>query len=151
MSGGTGHRIIRVLLAADGHLMRRTLGDLLALEGDLRVVAEAESGSQALAMARAHRPDVAVLDIGDTGRPGPDGVQVAAALRDDLPDCRTVIITESGRSGRLEQCLSAGARGVASRSTPAEQLVAAIRIVHSGGRYVHPELVVEAIVSESAT
>ncbi|MEU2393923.1 response regulator [Streptomyces sp. NPDC007369] len=137
-----------MLLAADGHLMRRTLADRLGLEGDLRVVVEAESGPQALAMAQAHRPDVAVLDI---GQPGSDGVQVAAALQEKLPDCRTVIIAESGGAGRLKQCLSVGARGVMSKSASAEQLVAAIHIVHSGGRYVHPELVADAIVSDGAT
>ncbi|MGW0392500.1 response regulator [Streptomyces sp. NPDC003042] len=99
-------------------------------------------------MARAHRPDVAVLDI---GQPGPDGVEVAAALREGLPDCRTVIITESGRSGRLKQALWVGARAVASKSASAEHLVAAIRIAHSGGRYAHPDLVAEAVNSEGAT
>ncbi|MEU9298871.1 response regulator [Streptomyces sp. NPDC048269] len=137
-----------MLLAVDGHVIRRTLSDLLGLEGDLRVVAEAESGPETLSMAEAHRPDVAVLDVDE---PGSGGVEAAMTLRERLPDCRIVIITGDSRSGRLNQALSVGARGVAWKSASAEQLPAAIRIVHSGGRYVHPELVAEAITYGGAT
>lgn len=65
---------IRILLADDEHLIRGALAALLALEDDLAVVAEAASGDEALAMARKHRPDVAVLDL---QMPGPDGIAVA--------------------------------------------------------------------------
>lgn len=92
----TTDRPLRVLLADDEHLIRGALAALLALEEDLVVVAEAASGPEALAMARAHRPDVAVLDL---QMPGADGVKVATALRAELPDCRTMIVTSHGRPG----------------------------------------------------
>ncbi|UQX01781.1 response regulator [Streptomyces sp. RerS4] len=138
MSGEREDRVIRVLLAGGGDTFRRTLGDLLALEGDLRVVADAQSSREALSMAEAHRPDVAVLDADE---PGSGWVEAARAMRERVPECRTVIITEGGGSQRLRQALHVGARGGVWKSAPARQVAAAIRIVHSGGRYAHPELV----------
>ncbi|WP_307805584.1 response regulator transcription factor [Streptomyces spirodelae] len=133
---------IRVLLADDEHLIRGALAALLALEDDLTIVAEAASGSEALAMARAHRPDVAVLDL---QMPGVDGVRVAATLRDSLPECRTMIVTSHGRPGHLKRALAAGVRGFVPKTASAEQLAEIIRTVHSGNRYVDPELAADAI------
>ncbi|MGW3504492.1 response regulator, partial [Streptomyces globisporus] len=104
----TPERPLRVLLADDEHLIRGALAALLALEEDLVVVAEAASGPEALAMALAHRPDVAVLDL---QMPGADGVKVATSLRAELPDCRTMIVTSHGRPGHLKRALAAGVRG----------------------------------------
>lgn len=141
---GDGVRPIRVLLADDEHLIRGALAALLALEEDLLVVAEAASGSEALAMARAHRPDVAVLDL---QMPAPDGVSVAASLRSELPDCGTMIVTGHGRPGHLKRALSAGVRGFVPKTLSARHLAEIIRIVHSGRRYVDPELAADAISS----
>jgi two-component system, NarL family, response regulator DesR len=68
---------IRILLADDENLIRSALAALLALEADLDVVAQAASGAEALAMARAHTPDVAILDL---QMPDRDGISVAAEL-----------------------------------------------------------------------
>ncbi|GEB53218.1 response regulator transcription factor [Streptomyces cacaoi] len=133
---------IRVLLADDEHLIRGALAALLALEDDLEIVAEAASGPEALAMARAHRPDVAVLDL---QMPGADGVRVAAGLRDEVPGCRTLIVTGHGRPGHLKRALSAGVRGFVPKTLSAEQLAQIIRTVHEGGRHVDPELAADAI------
>ncbi|MEU2719778.1 response regulator transcription factor [Streptomyces smyrnaeus] len=141
---GTGQHpaAIRVLLADDEHLIRGALAALLALEDDLSIVAEAASGPEALAMARAHRPDVAVLDL---QMPGADGVRVAVALRDSLPTCRTMIVTSHGRPGHLKRALAAGVRGFVPKTASAEQLAEIIRTVHRGSRYVDPELAADAI------
>lgn len=141
---GTGQHpaAIRVLLADDEHLIRGALAALLALEDDLSIVAEAASGPEALAMARAHRPDVAVLDL---QMPGADGVRVAVALRDSVPACRTMIVTSHGRPGHLKRALAAGVRGFVPKTASAEQLAEIIRTVHRGSRYVDPELAADAI------
>ncbi|MEE1929864.1 response regulator transcription factor [Streptomyces sp. TRM 70351] len=135
---------VRVLLADDEHLIRGALAALLALEEDLTVVAEAASGPEALAMARAHRPDVAVLDL---QMPGTDGVGVAAALRTELPGCATMIVTGHGRPGHLKRALAAGVRGFLPKTVSAQRLAEIIRTVHAGGRYVDPELAADAISS----
>jgi two-component system, NarL family, response regulator DesR len=105
--------MIRILLADDENLIRTALAAHLALEDDLDVVAQAASGAEALAMARAHRPDVAVLDL---LMPDRDGISVAAELTTTMPGCATVIVTGHGRAGHLERALTAG--GTSIRSLP---------------------------------
>ncbi|WP_244502598.1 response regulator transcription factor [Streptomyces oceani] len=133
---------LRVLLADDEHLIRGAVATLLALEEDLEVVAEAASGTEALAMARAHRPEVAVLDL---NMPGADGVEVAQALRDELPGCTVMIVTGHGRPGNLKQALAAGVRGFLPKTVSAQRLAEIIRSVHAGDRYIDPELAADAI------
>jgi two-component system response regulator DesR len=133
---------IRVLLADDEHLIRGALAALLALEEDLTIVAEAASGPEAVAMARSHAPDVAVLDL---QMPGADGVQVATELRDQVPGCRTMIVTSHARPGHLKRALAVGVRGFVPKTTSAQQLAEIIRSVHAGSRYVDPELAADAI------
>ncbi|MDB1086011.1 response regulator transcription factor [Streptomyces sp. ACA25] len=135
---------IRVLLADDEHLIRGALAALLGLEDDLTVVAEAASGPEAVAMARAHRPDVAVLDL---QMPGADGVTVATRLRAELPACRTMIVTGHGRPGHLKRALAAGVRGFVPKTVSAQRLAEIIRTVRDGNRYVDPDLAADAISS----
>jgi two-component system response regulator DesR len=164
--------MIRLLLADDENLIRTALAALLSLEPDLEVVAQAASADEALAMARLHRPDVAVLDLqmpgvtgvtgssgvtGFSGVPGASGVTgstaiggvggigVAEALRTELPDCTCLIVTGHGRPGHLKQALTAGVRGFLPKTVSAQVLADVIRTIHSGGRYVDPELAAEAI------
>lgn len=139
---GGGKPRIRVLLADDEHLIRGALAALLALEEDLTIVAEAASGPEALAMARAHEPDVAVLDL---QMPGADGVKVATELRDALPSCRNMIVTSHARPGHLKRALAAGVRGFVPKTASAQQLAEIIRAVNEGIRYVDPELAADAI------
>jgi len=134
--------MIRLLLADDEHLIRSALAALLELEDDLRVVAQAGSGDEALSLAREHRPDVALLDL---QMPGPDGILVAEALRNELPGCASVILTSHGRPGHLKRALAAGARGFLPKTASARELSDAVRAVHGGGRYLDPELAAEAI------
>ncbi|MFD5454462.1 response regulator, partial [Streptomyces olivaceus] len=131
---------VRVLLADDEHLIRGALAALLSLEEDLVVVAEAATGPEALAMARAHAPDVAVLDL---QMPGADGVKVATSLRTELPACKVLIVTSHGRPGHLKRALAAGVRGFVPKTTSAQRLAELIRTVHAGNRYVDPELAAE--------
>ncbi|MFJ9693075.1 response regulator [Kitasatospora sp. NPDC101183] len=133
---------VRVLLADDEHLIRGALAALLSLEDDIEVVAQAGSGPEALAMAQAHRPDIAVLDL---QMPGLDGIEVATGLRRVLPDCRCMIVTGHGRPGYLKRALEVGVRGFLPKTVSAADLAGIIRTVRSGGRYVDPELAADAI------
>lgn len=133
---------IRILLADDEHLIRGALAALLSLQDDLEVVGQAASGGQALAMARALRPDVAVLDL---QMPEPDGVAVARTLHAELPACRTLIVTSHGRPGHLKRALAAGVRGFLPKTVSADILADVVRTVHGGGRYVDPQLAADAI------
>jgi two-component system, NarL family, response regulator DesR len=134
--------MIRILLADDEHLIRGALAALLSLQDDLEVVGQAATGTEALAMARALRPNVAVLDL---QMPAPDGVSVAQTLRDELPECRTMLVTSHGRPGHLKRALAAGVRGFLPKTVSADILADVVRAVHRGGRYIDPELAADAI------
>ena len=135
---------IRILLADDEHLIRTALAQMLDLEDDLSVVAEAASGDEAIAMALKHQVQVAVLDL---QMPGPDGLAVAERLAADLPACGVVIVTSHGRPGHLKRALRVGVRGFLPKTTSAATLAAVVRKVHAGGRHVDPELATEAIAA----
>ena len=136
--------MIRIVLADDETLIRDAVAQLLDLEDDLDVVAVAGSGTEAIAVVRHLRPDVAVLDL---QMPGADGIEVAEAVRAEVPDCGIVIVTGHGRPGHLKKALGAGVRGFLPKTVSATVLAAAIRQVASGGRYVDPELAADAIAA----
>ncbi|WP_329518796.1 response regulator transcription factor [Spirillospora sp. NBC_01491] len=128
---------IRLLLADDQELIRTALSALLDLEEDFQVVASVGRGDQVVDAARAHRPDVALLDI---EMPGLDGLAAAAVLAAQVPDCRVVILTTFGRSGYLRRAMEAGAVGFVVKDVPAETLADAVRRVMAGERIVDPAL-----------
>ncbi|RZU76438.1 LuxR family two component transcriptional regulator [Micromonospora kangleipakensis] len=134
--------MIRVLLADDEELIRQALAALLGLEGDIEVVAQARDGRTAVDAARAHRPDVAVVDL---EMPPPGGIEVAAELGRALPGCAVVILTGHGRPGHLRRALTAGARGFLAKGAPGGALAEVIRRVHAGERYVDPALAADAL------
>lgn len=134
--------MIRVLVADDENLIRDGLAGLLTLEDDIEVVARASSGTETMAMAAKHRPDVALLDL---QMPEPDGIECARRLAQDLPECRCVIVTSHGRPGYLKSALASGVRGFLPKTVPAQVLAQVVRTVAEGGRYVDPELAAEAI------
>ncbi|MFF3065998.1 response regulator [Oerskovia sp. NPDC057915] len=136
--------MIRILLADDENLIRDALATLLSLEDDLDVVVQAASGTEALAAARKHTPDVAVLDL---QMPGLDGIEVARALADEVPGCRAVIVTSHGRPGYLKRALEAGVGAFLPKTVSSRVLADVVRQVHAGGRYVDPELAAEAIAA----
>ncbi|MFC7879122.1 response regulator transcription factor [Isoptericola sp. NPDC057391] len=134
--------MIRLLLADDQALVRGALAALLELEPDLEVVAQVGRGDEVLDAARAHAVDVALLDV---EMPGLDGIAAAAALREHLPSCRSLVVTTFGRPGYLRRALDAGASGFVVKDTPAEQLADAVRRVHAGLRAVDPDLAVASL------
>ncbi|MBW1645059.1 MAG: response regulator transcription factor [Deltaproteobacteria bacterium] len=128
--------MIKVLLADDHSIVRAGLVRIIEESGDMRVVAEAADGREALAFALRQRPDVAVIDI---SMPGLDGIDVAARLRSQAPDLPVIILTMYEEEQYLVRAVEAGVMGyVTKRSAPA-QLVAAIRRVHGGSRYFSAE------------
>ena len=134
--------MIRLLLAEDQGMMRGALALLLGMEPDIDVVAQAGTTAEALDAARRVRPDVALLDI---EMPDGSGLDTAATLRDELPDCRVLILTTFGRPGYLRRAMEAGAGGFLVKDGPVEQLAAAVRRVLAGERVVDPALAAAAL------
>ncbi|WP_141726719.1 response regulator, partial [Actinacidiphila rubida] len=108
--------IIRVLLADDQSMVREALATLLGLEDDIEVVAQVARGDEVVAAARAHAPDVALLDI---EMPGMTGIEAAAALRRETPRVKVVIVTTFGRPGYLRRAMESGAEAFLVKDAPA--------------------------------
>jgi two-component system, NarL family, response regulator DesR len=134
--------MIRVLLAEDQAMVRGALAALLTLEGDIEIVAEVGRGDEVVAAARATHPDVALLDI---EMPGCDGITAAAALHEQLPACRVLILTTFGRPGYLRQAMESGVVGFLLKDAPSTQLATAIRRTLAGERVVDPALAMAAL------
>jgi two-component system response regulator DesR len=134
--------VIRILLAEDQHLVRGALSALLGLEPDLTIVAEAADGAAAVAAAREHRPDVALLDI---EMPVLSGIEATEQLRTAVPETRALILTTFGRPGYLRRAMDAGARGFVVKDSPPAELAAAIRRVAAGEVVLDPTLAVASL------
>ena len=134
--------MIRVLLAEDQAMVRGALAALLALEGDIDIVAEVGRGDEVATVALATKPDVALLDI---EMPGCDGITAAAALHSILPSCRVLILSTFGRPGYLRKAMESGVVGFLLKDAPSAQLAMAIRRAMAGERVVDPTLAMAAL------
>jgi len=133
---------VRVLLAEDQAMVRGAIAALLALEEDIEIVAEASRGDEVVALALESGPDVALLDV---EMPGGDGLDAAAALRENVPTCRVIILTTFGRAGYLKRAMENGAVGFLLKDSPSSELAKAIHGVMRGERVVDPDLAALAL------
>ncbi|WP_351230401.1 response regulator transcription factor [Streptomyces sp. NPDC002133] len=134
--------MIRVLLAEDQGMMRGALALLLGMEEDIEVVAQVGRGDEIVTAALTSRPDVALLDI---ELPGLSGLDAAVELRDEVPDCRVLILTTFARPGYLRRAMEAGAAGFLVKDGPVEELAEAVRAVLRGETVVDPALAAAAL------
>jgi two-component system, NarL family, response regulator DesR len=135
---------IRLLLADDQELLRGALAVVLELEDDFEVVASVGRGDEVVAAACTHRPDVALLDI---DMPGIDGLAAAAVLAQEVPHCRSLILTTFGRPGYLRRAMESGAYGFVVKDSAPEELATAIRRVAAGERVVDPALAAASLAA----
>ncbi|NGO77632.1 response regulator transcription factor [Streptomyces sp. YC504] len=126
---------IRVLLADDHALVRRGVRLILDSEPDLEVVAEADNGAEAVAMARTHRPALAVLDI---AMPRMTGLQAARELARIQPDLRLLMLTMYDNEQYFFEALKAGASGYVPKSVADRDLVDACRAAMRGEPFLYP-------------
>ncbi len=122
--------------------MRGALALLLGMEDDIEVVAQVGAGDEIVDAALAARPDVALLDI---ELPGRSGLDAAADLRRECPDCRVLILTTFGRPGYLRRAMEAGAAGFLVKDGPVEELAEAVRRVLRGETVIDPALAAAAL------
>ncbi|MFF8509516.1 response regulator [Streptomyces sp. NPDC015492] len=134
--------MIRLLLAEDQGMMRGALALLLGMEHDMEVVAQVGRGDEIVDAALFARPDVALLDI---ELPGRSGLDAAADLRTEAPDCRVLILTTFGRPGYLRRAMEAGAAGFLVKDGPVEELAESIRQVLRGETVIDPALAAAAL------
>ncbi len=123
---------IRVLVVDDHAVVREGIRHVLAGEPGFEVVGEAANGEQALALARAERPDVVVLDL---TMPGENGLRVAPKLRAAVPGARVLIMSMHDNAEYVREGVRAGASGYLLKDSAAAELRLAVRAVHAGGSY----------------
>ena len=133
--------MIRIVLAEDQAMVRGALAALLRIDGGFDVVAEAGDGEAAWKAVQAQAPDLLVTDI---EMPWLTGLELAQRVRDAGLATRVVILTTFARAGDLRRALDLGVRGYLLKDAPSEQLAAALRQVHAGGRAIDPQLAVAA-------
>jgi two-component system NarL family response regulator len=129
---------IRVLVVEDNFYTR--LGAMAFLRGqpDIEVVGEAPDGQEGLRLHEALRPDVTLVDL---RMPRMDGEQLIAALAGRTPPARVLVLTHYQGDENIFRALEAGAQGYLTKEASGEELVAGIRAVHAGERFLPPEIV----------
>lgn len=124
---------IKVMLVDDHTLFRAGVTMLLQLESDMQVVGEANDGQLALELMLKCKPDVVVLDI---SMPGLDGISVARSVLERLPNVKILMVTQYENREYILRATKLGVAGYLLKSAAADELVNAIRAVHSGRKYL---------------
>lgn len=125
--------MITVLLADDHSIVRDGLRRVLEDSSDIKVIAEAADGETAFDLAMEKHPDVAVIDI---SMPGMDGLEVVTRMNSYCPKIPVLILTMHEEEQYVIRAMEAGAMGYVTKQSAPEQLVAAVKKIHSGGRYL---------------
>jgi two-component system, NarL family, response regulator DevR len=135
VTADTATRSIRILIADDHEVVRIGLVSLLDRQPGFRVVAEAGSGDEAVRLARAHRPDVVVMDI---RMPNGSGTDACRTITAELPDTPVVMLTSYADEEALFDAIAAGASGYVLKRIGSDELVNAIRTVVGGRSMLDP-------------
>jgi len=131
------HSLIRILTVDDHPLLRKGIASLVNAEPDLKLVAEASNGKEAIDAFRAHQPDVTLMDL---QMPSVDGIDAINAIRREFPDARIIVLTTYSGDTQVLRALKAGARGYMLKGHVHRELLDAIRAVHAGQKRIPPEI-----------
>jgi two-component system NarL family response regulator len=123
---------IRILIADDHPVVREGLAALINRRPDMRVVAEASDGAEAVEKFFLHSPDLALIDL---RMPRMDGVEVMRAIRERAPDARLIVLTTFDGDEDISRALQAGARGYLLKEVSREELFECIRAVYAGNTF----------------
>jgi DNA-binding NarL/FixJ family response regulator len=128
---------IRILLADDHPLLRDGVSGLVADQPDMKLVAEASNGREAIDQFRKYRPDITLLDL---QMPEISGIDAILAIRSDYPDARIIVLTTYTGDAQVLRALKAGAQAYLLKSALRRELLETIRAVHAGHRRIPPEV-----------
>ena len=133
--------LIEIMVVDDHHIVRQGLVALIGTLPDMKVVAEAADGAQAVELFRKHRPAVTLMDL---RLPNMNGVDAITQIRQEFSDARIIVLTTFDGDEDIYRALQAGAKGYLLKGMNADELTDAIRIVHAGKSRI-PAVVAERL------
>ena len=133
----TNPKKLRILLVDDQSLFREALRTLLTLQPDFEIVAEAENGERAVSLAKAHRPDVILMDL---RMPVLNGVDATRQITQLVPTSRVVVLTTFEEDEEIFEALRAGAVGYLLKACSADKLCESVRAAAKGAAVLEPSV-----------
>jgi two-component system, NarL family, response regulator len=129
---------IKVMVVDDHPLMRVGVASIVNARPDMTVVAQTDTGEEAVTLFHQHKPDVTLMDL---RLPGMSGVDAILAIRSKYAEARFVVLTTYEGDADIHHALEAGAQGYVIKGMPFQMLVEALQRVHSGRRFLPPPVV----------
>jgi DNA-binding NarL/FixJ family response regulator len=139
-------KLIRILTVDDHPLLRKGIAALVNAEPDMKLVAEASNGQEAIESFRVHRPDVTLMDI---QMPSFNGIDAICEIQSEFPDARIIVLTTYTGDAQVLRALKAGARAYILKGHVHRELLETIRAVHAGQKRIPPDIAAE--LAEHAT
>lgn len=133
-------RPIRILCVDDHPLLREGIAAMVNAEADLKLVAEASNGKEAVEQFRSHKPDITLMDL---QMPGFNGIEAIIDIRNDFPNARIIVLTTYSGDVQVLRALRAGAQGYLLKGHVHRELLETIRAVHAGKKRIPPEVAAE--------
>jgi DNA-binding NarL/FixJ family response regulator len=132
----TSRKLIRILIAEDHLIARLGIAAIIRTQPDMKVVAEAIDGHEALTLCKLHRPDIILMDI---RMPRTNGTEATRQIREQFPECRVVALSTFGGDEDIRRAFAAGADAYLIKNVLHDELITAIRTVHAGQKYLTSE------------
>src|SRR6202167_1427347 len=132
--------MIGVLSVDDHPLLREGIAALVNAEADMKLVAEASNGRDAIEKFRMHRPDVTLMDL---QMPAMNGIEAIIGIRSEFLSARIIVLTTYAGDVQVLRALKAGARGYLLKGHVRRELLDTIRAVHAGQKRIPPEVAAE--------
>lgn len=126
---------IKILIAEDQQLVRRAFSMMLTMEADLKVVAQAADGAEAIQLSRQWRPDIVLMDL---QMPRVGGIGAIKRILEDLPDTKIIVLTTFDTDEMVFEAISAGARAYLLKDSSEAEILETIRAVHDGQSRLSP-------------